>query len=97
MLTNITTTAANHLVCCRMNLEADYIGLLLMAYAGYDPRVAPRLWEKLGSKGAWDEFVAPRFSGETRARLLLQPEVIDGALSIYRGARARRGIEAEKS
>ncbi|KAJ0782519.1 putative peptidase M48 [Helianthus annuus] len=32
----------------RMEIEADYIGLLLMASAGYDPRVAPKVFEKLG-------------------------------------------------
>ncbi|MBA0547940.1 hypothetical protein Golob_019069, partial [Gossypium lobatum] len=32
----------------RMELEADYIGLLLLASAGYDPRVAPKVFEKLG-------------------------------------------------
>ncbi|TKY45069.1 Mitochondrial metalloendopeptidase OMA1 [Spatholobus suberectus] len=30
-----------------MDIEADYIGLLLIASAGYDPRVAPKVYEKL--------------------------------------------------
>ncbi|XP_039141056.1 mitochondrial metalloendopeptidase OMA1-like [Dioscorea cayenensis subsp. rotundata] len=34
-------------LCKRMEMEADHIGLLLMAYAGYDLSVAPRVYEKL--------------------------------------------------
>ncbi|KEH26941.1 peptidase family M48 protein [Medicago truncatula] len=30
-----------------MEIEADYIGLLLVASAGYDPRVAPNILEKV--------------------------------------------------
>ena len=29
-------------------MEADYIGRLLIASAGYDPRVTPKVYEKLG-------------------------------------------------
>ncbi|KAL3618610.1 metalloendopeptidase [Castilleja foliolosa] len=32
----------------RMEMEADYIGLLLLAAPGFDPRVAPQVYEKLG-------------------------------------------------
>lgn len=31
--------------------EADYIGLVLMARACYDPREAPKLWERMGAAG----------------------------------------------
>ena len=31
--------------------EADYIGLILVARACYDPREAPRLWERMGANG----------------------------------------------
>jgi len=30
-----------------MEIEADYIGLLLLASAGYDPRVAPKVLKKV--------------------------------------------------
>lgn len=31
--------------------EADYIGLILVARACYDPREAPKLWERMGAQG----------------------------------------------
>ncbi|KAK3159027.1 hypothetical protein QOZ80_2AG0144760 [Eleusine coracana subsp. coracana] len=33
----------------RMEMEADHVGLMLLAAAGYDPRVAPGVYEKLGN------------------------------------------------
>jgi predicted Zn-dependent protease len=35
-----------------MESEADHIGLLLMADAGYDPEAAVRLWERMGALAA---------------------------------------------
>ncbi|TVU28422.1 hypothetical protein EJB05_19939, partial [Eragrostis curvula] len=32
----------------RMEMEADHVGLMLLAAAGYDPRVVPGVYEKLG-------------------------------------------------
>ncbi len=49
--------------------EADYIGLILMARACYDPREAPRLWERMkkASGGrAPAEFASTHPSAETR-------------------------------
>ncbi|CAA6656254.1 unnamed protein product [Spirodela intermedia] len=40
--------AVLQLILYQMEMEADYIGLLLLAAAGYDPRVAPMVYEKLG-------------------------------------------------
>uniref|UniRef100_A0A6N2KCE2 DEAD-box ATP-dependent RNA helicase 7 n=1 Tax=Salix viminalis TaxID=40686 RepID=A0A6N2KCE2_SALVM len=50
-----------------MEIEADYIGLLLMASAGYDPRIAPRVYEKLESSrrsALRDTFYHPSGRGE---------------------------------
>lgn len=80
----------------RMEMEADYIGLLLMASAGYDPRIAPRVYEKLG-KVAGDstlkDYLSTHPSGKKRAQLLAQAKVMEEALTLYREARAGRGIE----
>ena len=51
--------------------EADYIGLILMSRACYDPREAPRLWERMkqasGGK-APPEFQSTHPSAETRIK-----------------------------
>ncbi|KAE8663299.1 DEAD box RNA helicase family protein [Hibiscus syriacus] len=80
----------------RMELEADYIGLLLLASAGYDPRVAPKVFEKLGKvagDSAMQDYLSTHPSGRKRAQLLAQAQVMEEALVIYREARAGRGVE----
>ncbi len=48
--------------------EADALGLLLAARAGYDPRAGATLWKKMGaaSKGKPLEFLSTHPSGESR-------------------------------
>lgn len=48
--------------------EADYIGLVLMARACYDPREAPKLWERMGAQGGQTppEFQSTHPSPQTR-------------------------------
>jgi predicted Zn-dependent protease len=50
--------------------EADHIGLILMAAAGYDPREAPRFWERMNQKGGSGrpEFLSTHPGHEHRAR-----------------------------
>jgi len=50
--------------------EADYMGLLFLARACFDPREAPRLWERMGQGGdqAPPEFMSTHPSSETRIR-----------------------------
>jgi len=52
--------------------EADYIGLLLAAQAGYDPREAIRVWERMEqvSKGQPPEFLSTHPSHGTRIKQL---------------------------
>lgn len=47
--------------------EADKIGLIFMAIAGYDPREAPKFWERMKSGGAQPpEWLSTHPSHETR-------------------------------
>lgn len=52
--------------------EADHLGLIFMAMAGYDPREAPRFWERMsaGGGGAPPEFMSTHPSDATRIRQL---------------------------
>ena len=64
--------------------EADYVGILLAADAGYDPRESVALWERMGrisGGGAPSEFMSTHPSHETRITQLKKwmPE----AMAIY--------------
>ena len=64
--------------------EADYVGILLAADAGYDPRESIALWERMGQmsgSGAPSEFMSTHPSHETRIAQLKKwmPE----AMAIY--------------
>lgn len=63
--------------------EADYIGLLLVARACYDPREAPKLWERMGaSAGATPpEFQSTHPSPTTRVQQF--KEWMPQAIEIY--------------
>ncbi|KAJ0099729.1 hypothetical protein Patl1_19982 [Pistacia atlantica] len=80
----------------KMEMEADYIGLLLVASAGYDPRVAPRVYEKLGQisgDSKLRDYLSTHPSGKKRAQLLAQAKVMEEALTIYRDVRSGYGVE----
>jgi len=69
--------------------EADYIGILLAADAGYDPRESVSLWERMGQLsqgGGPSEFLSTHPSHETRIDQLRKwmPE----AMGIYRSRQA---------
>jgi predicted Zn-dependent protease len=67
----------------KQELEADHIGLIYMARAGYDPREAVSFWERMASQsqGAPPEFLSTHPSDERRIAEIqkLMPE----ALEIY--------------
>jgi predicted Zn-dependent protease len=50
--------------------EADKMGLVFMAMAGYDPRVAPQFWQRMSAGGGAKppEFMSTHPSDETRVR-----------------------------
>ncbi len=66
--------------------EADRIGLILIAKAGYDPRVSLEVWERMerkeGSRGAPPEFLSTHPGYETRTQQLRA--FIPEALTHYR-------------
>lgn len=61
--------------------EADHIGLILMAKAGYDPRAATSFWERMSALSggqAPPEFLSTHPASETRVKDLeaLMPEAL---------------------
>lgn len=64
--------------------EADYVGLLLAAQAGYDPHEAVHVWERMEqlSKGQPPEFISTHPGHETRIAHL--QEWMPEALKYYR-------------
>ena len=65
-------------------LEADHMGLIFMAMAGYDPQEAPKFWERMAAAGgqAPPEFMSTHPSDVTRIRHL--KEKMPEALGYYR-------------
>lgn len=64
-----------------MESEADRLGLIFMAKAGYDPRVAPAFWERMQAKsggGQTPQFLSTHPHPETRIKQLNQwmPEAV---------------------
>lgn len=74
-------------------LEADHIGVLLMAKAGYDPSEAPVFWERFGTAkegGAPMEFLSTHPSDARRASALR--ELLPEAMGIYKDAPEKIGL-----
>lgn len=66
--------------------EADYVGLLLAAQAGYDPREAVHVWERMEAAGGGQpsEFLSTHPSHGTRIKQL--EEHMPEALDVYQKA-----------
>ncbi len=66
-------------------LEADELGLIFMAMAGYDPREAPVFWERMASQGGEvpPEFLSTHPGPENRQAKL--EEQMERAMQYYRG------------
>jgi len=74
-------------------MEADRIGIMLMAKAGYDPSEAPVFWERFaGSKtgAAPIEWLSTHPSDATRSAALR--ELLPQALSLYEKAEVKSGL-----
>jgi len=72
-------------------LEADHIGLMLMAKAGYDPTEAPRFWNRFGAASGDKpaEFLSTHPADDRRASDL--EKLLPESLEIYRQAAAPIG------
>jgi predicted Zn-dependent protease len=72
--------------------EADEIGLILMARAGYDPREAVRFWERFSKMGGKKppEFLSTHPSSTRRARNL--EKLIPKAMEVYNQTPVKYGI-----
>lgn len=72
--------------------EADHIGLMLMAKAGYDPAEAPRFWQRFAQSHQGSqpmEFFSTHPSDETRAASLLS--LLPEAQNLYNASPEKWG------
>lgn len=72
--------------------EADHMGLMLMARAGYDPSEAPAFWQRFGAaagSGETPEFLSTHPADERRSSDLA--ELLPEALQLYGVASERFG------
>jgi len=69
--------------------EADHLGLIFMAMAGYDPRVAVDFWQRMAAEGGASppEFLSTHPSDATRVENL--KELIPEAMDYYEKGRGR--------
>ncbi|MEZ4885393.1 MAG: M48 family metallopeptidase [Chitinophagales bacterium] len=66
--------------------EADQMGVIFMAMAGYDPYEAPKFWERMQTSGGGGvpEFLSTHPSHETRIKNLNE-KFVPQALAYYKG------------
>lgn len=65
--------------------EADHLGLIFMAMAGYDPNVAVSFWQRMAAEkggGAPPEFLSTHPSDDTRIRKI--KELLPEAMTYYK-------------
>ncbi|KAK1376555.1 hypothetical protein POM88_032748 [Heracleum sosnowskyi] len=84
----------------RREKEADYIGQLLMASAGYDPRECPKVYEKLdqdhSSHSKYSALFLTHPSGRERSQALSEPQVMTEAMTRFSKVMERqRGLNSE--
>ena len=62
---------------------------MLLASAGYDPQVAPDVYEnRLGSSSSEADLFSSHRSGHKRANLLKKPETMEQAKQIFEEVKA---------
>ncbi len=73
--------------------EADHIGLMLMAKAGYDPSEAPRFWQRFGQSHLGQqppEFMSTHPNDEHRSQSLAA--LLADAQGLYQASATRYGL-----
>jgi predicted Zn-dependent protease len=80
----------------KQELEADHIGIMYMARAGYDPRESVEFWQRMsqGSQGAPPEFLSTHPSDASRIAQL--QELMPQALQEFQAAGGSAGAESGK-
>ncbi len=75
--------------------EADHMGIVYMAKAGYDPSEAPKLWQRMAARGGPQppEFLSTHPSHATRIQQL--NDLLPKALSLYEAAEPKYGLGAK--
>lgn len=74
-------------------LEADHIGIMLMAKAGYDPSEAPKFWERFAGQKSGEapmEFMSTHPSDSRRSSALR--ELLPEAMGLYKTAPEKLGL-----
>jgi len=75
--------------------EADQIGIELAARAGFDPKAAVTLWQKMGKEGsAPPEFLSTHPSPQNRAARLAQ--LGEQVRPLYEAAKAGKAVDGDK-
>jgi predicted Zn-dependent protease len=80
-----------------MEIEADRIGMLLLAAAGFDPYLAVEVEEKLGNIGGDSELqnhFSTHPSSKKRAKYLLKDKVMEEALELCRESSVSKAEKA---
>jgi predicted Zn-dependent protease len=80
-----------------LEIEADHIGMLLLAAAGFDPYIAIEVQEKLGKIGGDSElqnYFSTHPSSKKRAKYLLKDKVMEEALELCRESSVSKAEKA---
>ncbi|EGK01717.1 MAG: M48 family metallopeptidase [Prevotella sp.] len=74
----------------KQELEADQLGLIFMAMAGYDPSAASAFWQRMAQNGSsTPEFMSTHPSDDTRIKQIQKD--LPEALKYYKGGSSKTG------
>ncbi len=80
----------------KQELEADKLGLIFMAMAGYDPSMASAFWQRMAQQGgSTPEFMSTHPSDETRINQIQKD--LPEALKYYKGSSSGKTNSAKTS